>query len=222
MARAGWSTSNYLRSGAVLTAMPATIVCWAKTPNLGVSRTLVGVSNSASAITNNSLILGVQVGNGVQAVTGDGAGANTCISSTQITINTWFHAAAVFASATDRRSFLNGGGKGTDANSRTPSGMNRTNIGVSEQGTIGRAWDGDIADAAIWNIALSDADVLALSKGVSPLLMHPEALVAYWPLIGNNSPENNFKSNANAGTVIGTLTKSVHPRIFMPRRRLVA
>lgn len=76
-----------------------------------------------------------------------------------------------------------------------------------------------IAEVALWSMALSDADVLALSRGLSPLRMHPEALVAYWPLLGRNSPENNFKSNAAAMSVVGSLSQVAHPRIIMPRRR---
>jgi hypothetical protein len=51
--------------------------------------------------------------------------------------------------------------------------------------------------------------------------MHPEALVAYWPLFGNNSPENNLKSNSATMSVVGSLSKSAHPRIYMPKRKLI-
>jgi len=37
--------------------------------------------------------------------------------------------------------------------------------------------DGDLAEAAIWNIALSDADVARLATGESPLSVRPDALV---------------------------------------------
>ena len=220
MARAGWSTSNILRcSFAVVTAPPATLVCWAKTPNLGIGRRLISIGNSASSNSLNNLVLAVQAGNVVLAQSGDGSTATAVGTSTTITTNTWFHAAAVFGAVNDRRAFLNGGGKNTDTTSRTPTGINRTSIGAGDQTTISAPFDGDIAEAAVWNIALSDAEVLALSKGLSPLLMHPEALVAYWPLIGNNSPENNLRSNSATMSIVGSLSKSVHPPIFMPKRR---
>ena len=42
--------------------------------------------------------------------------------------------------------------------------------------------DGSLAEAAIWNAALSDAEVAALATGVSPLLVRPGSLVFYAPL----------------------------------------
>lgn len=42
--------------------------------------------------------------------------------------------------------------------------------------------EGDISEVGYWNVALTDADVAVLAKGVSPLLVRPEGLVAYWSL----------------------------------------
>ncbi len=38
-------------------------------------------------------------------------------------------------------------------------------------------------EEANWNVALTDAEVAALASGVSPLLVRPENLVRYRPLI---------------------------------------
>lgn len=43
--------------------------------------------------------------------------------------------------------------------------------------------DGFPGSRAIWDVALSDAEVALLSRGASPMLVRPEALVEYWPMI---------------------------------------
>lgn len=78
--------------------------------------------------------------------------------------------------------------------------------------------DGAIAEVGIWNVALSDSDVALLAKGVSPLMVHPESLVFYAPLIGQYSPEIELRSARNL-TLTGTPTQSAHPPIFyIPHR----
>lgn len=224
MARRGWSTSNFLRAAsAVATAAPLTMACWAKTSLTGTAQGVAGIYNSASAANRNLFRLSLGNTNAATAVTADGSTSNNATSSTTISANTWFHICGVFASATSRAVYLNGGGKGTDVVSTVPSGLNRTSIGLqNDNATVNlpfaAAGTGDIAELVVWNIALSDTDVAALANGTHPFLVHPEAIVGYWPLIGNNSPENNWLSNTATMAVQGTLTASPHTRIFMPSR----
>jgi len=49
---------------------------------------------------------------------------------------------------------------------------------------------------AFWNVALTAADVAVLATGVCPLLVDLEALVAYIPCIGQDSPETTRFSGA--------------------------
>lgn len=227
MARSGWSTSNYLRyASGLLTATPLTMACWAKTSVSAATQVLMSLNNSASATDRNEFLLYVRSTDAVSVVTADTA-ASVASASTTITTGAWFHAAGVFASATSRAAYFNGANKGANSTSRTPSGINQTLIGVRNNAgsfidPFAPAGAGVVAEAAIWNIALSDADIAALATGASPLLVHPESIVAYWPLIGNNSPENNRLSNTSVMSISGSLSQAAHPRIIMPHRRLVA
>lgn len=227
MSRRGWSASNYLNyASGVVTATPLTMCAWAKTSITGADQTIVSIKNSVGTRDINIFSLRVSTGNAVNANTGDGSNNSSASTSTTISADTWFHACAVFASSTSRAAYLNGAGKGTNTGSRTPSGVNRTSIGVVNGTAVydpfAPAGTGDIAEVAIWNIALSDADVASLATGVSPLLVHPEALVGYWPLIGNNSPENNLLSNTSVMSITGSLSAAAHPRIILPaRHRLI-
>jgi Concanavalin A-like lectin/glucanases superfamily len=90
----------------------------------------------------------------------------------------WHHACAVFTSASSRAAFIDGGNKATNSTSITPSGIVQTGIGAS---IIGSA-NGSLSDVAVWNVALTDAEVAALARGMSPLFVRPSGLIAYWPL----------------------------------------
>lgn len=224
MSRRDWSTSNFLRyASGVATVAPLTIACWAKTSITATAQSIVGLYTSGSAFNRNSFILQLSTGDAVRFSTADGAGQSNASTSTTISANTWFHACGRTSSASSRDAYLNGGGKGSNATSATPTGINRTSVGVGDGSSASNqfapAGTGDIAEVAIWSIALSDADIATLATGVSPLSVHPESLVGYWPVIGVNSPENNLLSNTSVLSVQGSLSQSAHPRILMPHRR---
>ena len=220
MSRRGWSTSNFLRyASGVVTAVPVTMACWAKTSITGSVQGIMGLHASGSTHARNNFRLRVESANQVSFSSANGANSDGAGASTTITANTWFHVCGVSSSSTSRAVYFNGGSKGTNATNLTPSGINRTSIGVGDGSTptfeFAPGGTGDIAEAAIWNIALSDADVAALAAGASPLLIHPEALVGYWPLLGNNSPENNLLSNTSVLSVQGSLSAAAHPPVFI-------
>lgn len=71
-------------------------------------------------------------------------------------------------------------------------------------------FDGKIAEVAIWDAALSAAELAALAKGVSPLLIRPANLKGYWPLWGVGSPEADLSGNKNNATITGTVNAANH------------
>ena len=211
------ASSQYLsNANAVVTAVPCSMAAWVykdDTTNtgavisIGASATVAHMtlrynsSEDASAISRSVLA-------GANAAVSSGAGAN----------NVWTHVAAVFASSTSRAAYRDGGNKGTNATDTTPLLLDRTHIGQEALSGGGNFFSGRIAEAAIWNIALSDADVADLAKGYCPLLVRPDGLVAYWPLIGRASPEPDligaFDMTLNAGP-----TQVEHPRIIYPSQK---
>ena len=116
-----------------------------------------------------------------------GAATTTAADSTGV----WHHACAVFASSTSRSIYLDGTNKITNTTSITPSSgsITGTRIGDSDAD----CFDGDLAEVAIWNAALSDAEVASLfvsnGVGVYPTDVKVANLVAYWPVLGSSSPE---------------------------------
>jgi hypothetical protein len=90
-------------------------------------------------------------------------------------------------------------------------------IGAKADGTAN--FVGDLAEWAVWLAALDAAEMAALAKGVSPLLIRPAALVAYWPIHGSASPEPDWWRNGLGGTLTGTPAQADHTRIVYPAGR---
>lgn len=214
MARSFSGTAQYLEyAGAALTATPLTWACWFSC-NTGITGYLCTLGKSTSFS-----VCGIRIesDNKIKAQAGNDSGNSMATTTTTISANTWSHAACVFTSSTSRAAFLNGGGKGTDTTSQTPSGLNRTTIGARNIGSYNQPFAGLLAEVGLWNIALSDADIVVLATGISPFLVRPDALVGYWPLVGKYSPEIDLKGRREM-TVTGA-TQIAHPRMFLPKRQ---
>lgn len=208
MARNFVSASNMkLEIGsAILTAVPLTIHCWWRPVSATPLARLFCISDGS---TNNSFSLEQQAAGAIRAKV-EAGGTNTTAASTAIvTAGAWNAACVIFTSATARAAYVAGTNKGTDTANKTPSGLNTTTIGDGGGAAFA---NGSIAEVALWNIALTDAEVLLLAAGISPLLIHPEALVGYWPLLHGYSPEIDLIKGNNL-TLSNTPTVTDHPSI---------
>lgn len=214
------SISNVLTraSNLGITAVPLTIAAWVRTTSTSGDR-LIGCIGINGGGTTHQFGLYMPSGSRViRAAVANGGGSDFAVTSAAATDSTWAHACGVFASDTSRAAYLNGGSKGTDTANRVPATSIDTvgvGVGVISTGLAG-AWVGDIAEVAFWNVALTDDEVASLAKGVSPLLVRPTSLVAYWPILGNDSPEQDRWKNKYDLTVSGSLPKASHPRIIRP------
>lgn len=207
---------------AVLTVAPITLACWYFTTSNSTEQDLMSIGDTATNDERFSLtLLGDAVGDPVRAQTEAGGTNRSAITSTGYTINVWQHGCAVFASATSRTVYINGGSPGTNTDSATPSGLDATRIGRRANSTGGTFMGGRIAEAAIWNVALTAAEVAVLAGGVCPLLVRPENLVSYYPLIGNFSPELDLCGGFNLTLVNAPTAVDHYPGIIYPQPKQV-
>lgn len=199
-------------AGAVVSAAPFTIVGWCRADAIGRWQGILWIGDKD--VTNEFFVLTLDNVNKVRATAQTAGGASSAITTTTVSANTWHHVAAVYAAANDRRAYLDGGGKGTNAVNRVVAGADRTSIGRWADSTPDGYFSGRIAEAAIYNVALTDDEIAQLATGASPLLVRPDALVAYWPLSGHDCPEQDlvggfpmtlYPGSANTGaTIVGT------------------
>lgn len=103
----------------------------------------------------------------------------------------WHHACAIRAGDTDRRVFLDGGGKATgsgdDGFSSASFPPDCVALGALRRTTVQDYLNGKLAWPCIWNVALTDAEVTTLAAGVHPFLVRPESIVWFAPLTGATS-----------------------------------
>ena len=129
-------------------------------------------------------------------------GSQTAVSATtNYALNSWHHAAYTSTSALGTI-YLDGGGKNTVVPVGGAGSFPGTTTPVTGGAAQLRFFDGRIAEFAMWTAVLTDAEILALAKGIPPSQIRRNSLVLYWPLWGVSSPEPDLGGNRN-GTVTG-------------------
>jgi hypothetical protein len=148
--------------------------------------------NSYTESTDNGFLIQVQSDGTIRAATKRNT---TQAATTTATISTgvWSLLTAIFTTGSSRSVFLNGGNKVTDNGSlAAPLSIDRTVIGAQFDDSSS-AYDsftnGAIAHVAIWDAALTDAEIASLYNdgiGLDPRQMRPDVLAAYWPLLDDD------------------------------------
>ena len=206
---------DYLGYVGVVASMPFTMACWFKSSDTTNAQCLMAFVNQSGGVNGDwhqLRLAGGAAGDPVHAVSYATA-AQTAATSTGYSANTWHHACGIFASATDRRAYIDGGSKGTNTTAQSPVSLSHTSLGwLWRSDNPAPALAGSIAEAAIWDVALTDEEVAALGKGLCPLFVRPQNIVAYWSLIRDDNDRIGVY-NLTAGN---TPTWTDHPPIFYP------
>jgi len=161
-----------------------TLACWFNRKTLGSGAQFL-LSVNATSLTSFNGIAGLGSGQpSLAAVSNAGSGAGIATASSSYSLNQWNHACGVFESSTSRKILLNGGSSVTNSTSRNVSGQNNISIGTRfAAGAQGAFANALIAEAGIWNVALTDDEIASLAKGMTCNLVRPQSLVFYAPLI---------------------------------------
>ncbi|MHC4346685.1 MAG: LamG domain-containing protein [Planctomycetota bacterium] len=178
------NTEYMIVLAATKTSVPLSMACWFSPDDLTVGQCLMSIANNNSDVNYFSLeARGDVAGDHIRAGTRSSVGYVAAISTNGYVANAWHHACGVWASSGDRRVYLDGGNTGTNNFDRTPSGLNRTAVGVLCRQNKFLYTSGLIAEAAIWDVALTDAEAAILAAGYSPLFVRPQNLLVYWPMV---------------------------------------
>ena len=83
-------------------------------------------------------------------------------------------------------------------------------VGMVSFASLNNCWDGLIAEAAVYNAALTAAEIASLAKGMTCDKIRPQSLVFYAPLVRNlvDAKGGLTLTNNNAATVAN------HPRVY--------
>lgn len=206
-----YNTGQYLvRSGVPVGSPPLTLSLWVK---------MATYAQFAGCLCNSSADSWFNIGSTVSnpgataAYEYDGTNVGRA-DTTGIPTGSWAHLCAVFTSHSSRSVFLNGAAKVTNSVACSAITVNQTLVGTAYVGGAIYApnFGGDLAEFAIWNVALSDAEVAQLASGLSADQVHGANLVAYYQLQGIASPEPDAKGGTGL-TVVGA-TPATHPPII--------
>ena len=208
MSRGAYSSANYfsLASATLITAFPFTMACWFR-PSTLTACAILGYGETTTS--NNRWSLEMNASGNARCSTTSGGTFIGFNSSNAISAGSWAHFCAVWASATDRRVFLNG----TKATNTSSVGFSTNAAWQWRCGerplNITAPADGWIADRTIWNLALADDDVTSLASRARHLRIRPAGVVAYAPMVND---ERDLVGPA--WTENGTVPVQDHPRII--------
>lgn len=214
MARGTYSTSNYFSVGsAPATAAPVTLACWFN-PNATSLQTLMQLGDAGAT---NYLMLYVQTAGVFSLLSAayDGSSVGTSNAST-VSTSTWQHACAVFTSTTSRQVYLDGSAGSLDTTTVTPTGIDDLSLGRRLTSGNARVFDGYLAEAGVWSVALTAAEIAALAAGYSPRFIRPQSLIFYAPLV-----RSTLELTGTGVTESGTVGVVDHPSILNPTGPLI-
>lgn len=203
------------RSGAALQTWPLTIhgLIRLTANNDGLDHCILGFWESGA---NNGfrLMVASQAGSmKVRVATKAGGAAYSASSTTAISDLNWHSAVGEITAANARQCWLDNGGNGSSSTSLTPGTLTKTSIGAQDNGgTIDSNIGHELANVAVWSGTLTADERAALANGVSPLLIRPDILEIYLPLMRGG---NDYMGGAFTVT---NATVADHPRVYMPSR----
>lgn len=165
-----------------VSAVPFTVACWFRLEsNIGMG--IAGLFDTAT--TNNYHFLGYNnTSTSIMARSAAGGTANDAQCLTAMSLATWYHCCASFdvTTGTDRAIYLDGGSKVTATTNRAAAGLDTFAIGRVQTSAPAQPADGMIAHLAVWNVILTDGEVLHLARGTDPRMVRSESLQGYWPM----------------------------------------
>lgn len=185
-----------------ITSYPFTLAGWFRVPNVNKLLTLMGVGNSVTGSYHRLLFQGhtTKHAAAISFVTT----TSTAVSATAMVPGTWHHVVGVFEAANLRRVYLDGGNLGTNSANRPFDDLDRFYLGNLGTDAV------DVADGALFDVALSSNFVAMLAKGLSPLVL-PVApqMLTYQSCLGRL----NWPAFGPTAVAAAAPTAVPHPRI---------
>ncbi len=185
-------TGDWLRNTAtpVISGMPFSMACWFNPDNVTSRCCLMSIFDISGGFNQHSLYAGGTIaGDPVQAESQNFLTVFAANTVAGYRAGLWQHACGVWVSATDRRAYLNGSYKGTDANSVADPGATLDSITIGALGSNSLPMFGCIAYPAVWSVALSDAEVADLGAGAHPRTIQPANLLFFASLYDERNPQ---------------------------------
>ena len=187
------STDKLTATESAVNAVPATLFAWCNPSTVSAAQKFIlSVSDSA----DNDPLLNITNGNATtnkfqaQFRGNGGTSASDAKGTTTPIVGQWYAICGTYSSTGIAKIYVNGTLEGTGS---SPTGgtdislVNRTTVGVLTRLSDSLFFAGDIAEVAIWNSEISNAEILKLAKGYCPGEIATDHLKMYCPMLGEGS-----------------------------------
>lgn len=170
---------------------PFTIAGWVRMGDFSGASHVFACADAS--VGNQMVFCGTNVDN-ARGWVRDTSSPTTIIDAGVPTDDEWAHVCLVGKAANDHELFLNGVSVGTNTTSATPSGLDTSTIGrISDSTPTSTNTGTDACDVAVWDRALSDAEILFLGTGK----VRPET-------VSGGSPEHYWAMQETSGDLTDT------------------
>jgi hypothetical protein len=205
-------TNQYLTAPLSFPGYPLTFSVCASFSSLSTNPFVISFDTPVSGIYRIVSLSVTSAGVARAIVFNDNASGSAFAASPSgaVAINTPYVLTTVFTSSSSRSIFVNAN-KYSNTDSLTISSPTRFAIGCSWDSASNSFFNsGSIAEAAVWNAALTDAEVASLAAGFTPDQIRPQSLQFYAPLIRDLADLRLGRTITN----VNSATVSTHPRII--------
>lgn len=202
-------------------AAPYSMGCWFNCA-FNLNATIMGMADNSVSNHYARIRLSSGTGNYIQFEISDGGGTSlsTIEPGQTWSQQQWHHALAIAFASDDQLIYLDGVNEEAHATADvSPSGLDRYSVGGYLSSSPNYI-TGKLAEAAVWDVALSAGSRAMLAAGYSPLFVQPESLVRYSQIIGRTDPEIDLVGG-NHLTVNATPLAFPHPPIIMPSAQIL-
>lgn len=224
-------STGYLSLAAINAAhlrisLPITVAAWVYPDTLKVAGIF---TNDKDTSTHQGMWLDMSDTSGhLEAAYGDTTGSASGARRSKVTSGAnalssgvWQHVACRLRGATDMDILVNGTDKGGSYSGS--GGTIAYDAGAASPVLIGQIagtsfFDGKIAEVGFWRVSLSDAEITALAKGASPLLVRHGDLRGYWPIYGAATEEKDMTAHVVGMSLNGTAPAANHAPVGPPVR----
>jgi hypothetical protein len=168
-----------------VSGVPVTLACWVKCDTLpSVQSCIFGIGvNTSTSTTYITLELGST--NRPQAIHRNATVGSSSATTGSIVAGQWFHVCGVFETNSLRTVYWNGVASAANTTIITPFTATRIQIArrPNTNATGAAFLTGNVAEAAVWNAALTQPEIASLAQGMTCDKIRPQSLVFYSPLV---------------------------------------
>lgn len=209
------SSGNYLDWGASgnhnITGTQITIALWVYPTSFAATAQLLSKWNAAD--TAKQLQFRQATSGAISVYVGNGASHSLVGAIPALTINTWTHIglSQIGSGANQAFLFKNGAKVVTGTGISLASTAQKLTMSGFSDNSASSPWAGRGAELGMWDIGLSDAEMLALASGLPPSMFRRDHLKLYAPLFGaGGSTEADLAAGSSNCTVQGTVAQGNH------------